>query len=58
LVSIYKVVRFGRGNGADAVFRLKKDLGFRQTFEPEIRHELDTEQEEEGFIKKQRLETQ
>jgi hypothetical protein len=51
LVSIYKVLRFARRNGADVVPRLKRDLRQRQSHEPEIRHELDTEREEEGLIK-------
>jgi hypothetical protein len=55
LVSIYKVVRFGRGSGVDRVSRLKKDLGHQPTQEPKIRHELDTEQEEEGLIKSRGL---
>jgi len=51
LVSIYKVVRFGRGSGADTVSRLKNDLSRGQRQGPQIRHELNTEQEEEGLIK-------
>ena len=53
LVSIYKVVRFARSgsSSADTVSRLKNTLGHRQTYEPEIRHELETEREGEALLK-------
>jgi hypothetical protein len=55
LFSIYKVVRFGSGSGADAVSRLKSDLSRGQTQGSEIRHEFDTGREQEELIKTQGL---